>query len=135
MAQDSGKSIQQSDGAGQKDCKTLVARKIVQMKKGSLELAILSLLSRAECYGYDLCQQLKQSGVETVAGTVYPLLNRLKKEGIIGYSWKESVQGPPRKYYVLTEMGREVYLEMKNEWNILRNGLQQVFELDAAGKG
>lgn len=135
MAQDSVKCAEQAEGAGRKDFKSLVARKIVQMKKGSLELAILSLLSRAECYGYDLCQQLKQSGVETVAGTVYPLLNRLKKEGIIGYSWKESIQGPPRKYYVLTEMGRDMYQEMKNEWNILRNGLQQIFELDTAGKG
>ena len=126
MVQENSGNDKPIDSPEKKGYLSLVSRKIVQMKKGSLELAILALLSLDECYGYDLCQQLKQNGVETVAGTVYPLLNRLKKEGIIDYTWKESVQGPPRKYYVLTALGRDVFREMCREWDNLKEGLQNI---------
>lgn len=76
-----------------------------QMKKGILELCILSIISRGEVYASDIIEELKSSKMIVVEGTLYPLLTRLKNEGLLSYQWVESKSGPPRKYFQLTTEG------------------------------
>ena len=81
--------------------------KVTQLRKGILELAVLSALYRGSHYGYSLVRGLTGSGaVEIKEGTVYPILARLAREGLVSSAWVESSQGPPRKYYELTATGR-----------------------------
>ena len=75
---------------------------ITQMRRGVLELCILSALQRGDAYTTDLVNALKEAEMIVVEGSVYPLLSRLKNQGYLGYRWEESQQGPPRKYYSLT---------------------------------
>lgn len=90
-----------------------------QMRKGVLELCILSILSRGDAYTTDLINTLKESQMIVVEGTLYPLLTRQKNAGLLSYRWEESPQGPPRKYYTLTQKGREYLLELKSGWDQL----------------
>src|SRR5659263_564329 len=76
-----------------------------QMRKGILEYCILSVLSRNSCYASDIIKELKEAEVIVVEGTPYPLLTRQKNAGLLSYRWEESQQGPPRKYYELTDEG------------------------------
>ena len=80
-----------------------------QMRKGILEYCILAVLSRNSCYAVDIINELKKAEVIVVEGTLYPLLTRQKNAGLLSYRWEESPQGPPRKYYELTELGK-IYL-------------------------
>ena len=88
-----------------------------QMRKGMLEYCILLLLQRQAAYASDIIQQLKEAELLVVEGTLYPLLTRLKNDGLLGYQWKESTQGPPRKYYELTTQGQIFLLELDRAWN------------------
>ena len=81
-----------------------------QMRKGMLEYCVLLLLKRRPSYASDIIQQLKQAELLVVEGTLYPLLTRLKNDGLLQYQWQESTQGPPRKYYALSPEG-EKFLE------------------------
>ena len=85
-----------------------------QMKKGVLEFCILSILSKQDFYASDIIKSLKESKMIVVEGTLYPLLTRQKNAGLLSYRWEESTQGPPRKYYTLTEKGKEYLIELKN---------------------
>lgn len=76
-----------------------------QMRKGMLEYCILLLLHRESAYSSDIIQKLKEARLIVVEGTLYPLLTRLKNDGLLSYEWVESTQGPPRKYYGLTPEG------------------------------
>ena len=76
-----------------------------QMRRGVLEYCILSIISRGEIYASDILTELKDAQLLVVEGTLYPLLTRLKNAGLLNYTWKESLQGPPRRYYELTETG------------------------------
>lgn len=87
-----------------------------QMRKGMLEYCVLLLLSRQASYATDIIAQLKEAELIVVEGTLYPLLSRLKKDGLLSYQWQESTQGPPRKYYELTEDGRIALQELNNAW-------------------
>lgn len=87
-----------------------------QMRKGMLEYCILLLLERQSAYASDIIRQLKEAELLVVEGTLYPLLNRLKKDGVLQYEWEESRMGPPRKYYALTDGGRAVLLELDRAW-------------------
>jgi PadR family transcriptional regulator, regulatory protein PadR len=87
-----------------------------QMRKGVLEYCILSVLSNKDCYVSDLIQTLKQSEMIVVEGTLYPLLTRLKNNNLLAYRWEESRQGPPRKYYSLTEQGQQFLNEIDKSW-------------------
>ena len=78
-----------------------------QMRKGLLELCVLSIISKKEMYPSDVIKKLKEFKMIVVEGTLYPLLNRLKNENLLSYHWKESTSGPPRKYYQLTEYGSQ----------------------------
>ena len=87
-----------------------------QMRKGVLEYCILCILSRKEAYASSILEELKAVGMLVVEGTLYPLLIRQKNQGLLTYRWEESPQGPPRKYYVITEKGRAQLAEMDAAW-------------------
>jgi len=87
-----------------------------QMRKGILEYCILSVLSRNSCYASDIIKELKEAEVIVVEGTLYPLLTRQKNAGLLSYRWEESQQGPPRKYYELTDEGRKYLAELDKSW-------------------
>ena len=90
-----------------------------QMRKGILEFCILSVLSRNSCYASDIIKELKEAEVIVVEGTLYPLLTRQKNAGLLSYRWEESQQGPPRKYYELTDAGRAHLADLDKSWQKL----------------
>ncbi|MCW3807854.1 PadR family transcriptional regulator [Plebeiibacterium marinum] len=90
-----------------------------QMRKGVLEYCILSILSVSDKYASDIIEELKNAKMIVVEGTLYPLLTRLKNAGLLAYRWEESTQGPPRKYYELTEDGRTFLKELDASWQEL----------------
>lgn len=96
-----------------------------QMRKGVLEFCILSILKRGEAYPSDIMGELKKAKLIVVEGTLYPLLTRLKNDGLLSYRWEESTQGPPRKYYQLTEPGKEFLGELKKTWDDLAHAVNQ----------
>ncbi len=87
-----------------------------QMRKGVLEYCILSTLRSKDAYASSLIGELKEARMIVVEGTLYPLLTRLKNQGLLSYRWEESTQGPPRKYYSLTDKGHGALLEMDAAW-------------------
>ena len=97
-----------------------------QMKKGVLELCILSIISTKEAYASDILDELKTSKLIVVEGTLYPLLTRLKNEGLLSYRWEESKSGPPRKYYEITEIGKKVLLELNIGWSELVSAVDKL---------
>lgn len=90
-----------------------------QMRKGMLEYCILLLLHRQPSYANDIIAQLKEAKMIIVEGTLYPLLTRLKNDMLLKYEWRESTQGPPRKYYALTMDGEEALRQLNESWNEL----------------
>jgi PadR family transcriptional regulator PadR len=90
-----------------------------QMRKGILEYCILSILSKNDAYASDIIKELKEAKMIVVEGTLYPLLTRNKNAGLLGYRWEESTQGPPRKYYKITDAGKKILDEMHLSWNEL----------------
>ena len=96
-----------------------------QLKKGVLELCVLSVLDLRDCYGYELVNTISQK-ISIAEGTIYPLLRRLKNEGYLETYLQESTGGPPRKYYKLTNEGRTISKSLKTEWD---NFSQNVNEL------
>ena len=91
----------------------------IQMRKGLLEYCILSILNKCEAYASVIIDELKRAGMIVVEGTLYPLLIRQKNQGLLSYRWEESTQGPPRKYYVLSDKGREQLAQMDSAWQEL----------------
>ena len=87
------------------------------MRKGVLEYCILCILVRKEAYASAIIEELKAANMIVVEGTLYPLLIREKNQGYLTYRWEESPQGPPRKYYVITEKGKALLQEMDAAWN------------------
>jgi len=94
-----------------------------QMRKGLLELCVLSKISEKEVYPSDLIKQLKETKMIVVEGTLYPLLTRLKNDELLSYSWKESKSGPPRKYYKITDKGHSFLSELVSTWKELNNAV------------
>jgi PadR family transcriptional regulator PadR len=90
-----------------------------QMRKGILEYCILSIISRGEIYASDIISELKNANLLVVEGTLYPLLTRLKNNGLLTYNWQESTSGPPRKYYTLAPAGAEVLKRLDTTWEEL----------------
>ena len=99
-----------------------------QMRKGILEYCILSILIHGDAYSSDIIIRLKKAKIIVVEGTLYPLLTRLKNQGCLSYRWEESKQGPPRKYYNITERGKLMLIEMESSWNELVNGILNLNE-------
>lgn len=90
-----------------------------QMRKGVLEYCILLVLDGKPLYASDIIDELKTSRMIVVEGTLYPLLTRLKNAGLLAYKWEESTQGPPRKYYELTDTGKQFVIELGDSWDEL----------------
>ena len=90
-----------------------------QMRKGVLELCVLSIIAQEEVYPSDILNRLKEAKLIVVEGTLYPLLSRLKNAHLLNYEWKESTAGPPRKYYSLTENGTNFLDSLRDTWNDL----------------
>lgn len=91
-----------------------------QMRKGTLEFAILLIIKRgSKMYAPDILKELMAIDLAVVEGTIYPLLNRLKREELLEYSWEESKAGPPRKYYNLTAEGKTFALQLAKTWKQL----------------
>ncbi len=97
------------------------------MRKGLLELCILGIIQRqGEAYPSDILQQLKGSKLMVLEGTLYPLLTRLKNAGLLGYRWEESLSGPPRKYFTLTEEGASFYTQLRITWDELSTAVNHL---------
>ncbi len=100
-----------------------------QMRKGVLELCILSVISTKEVYTSNIMSALKEAQLLVVEGTIYPLLTRLKNDGLLSYRWEESTSGPPRKYYSLTEPGNEVLETLQENWKQLSDSVNSLINL------
>lgn len=100
-----------------------------QMRKGVLELCILSILSQGDAYPTEIIDKLKDTKLVVVEGTLYPLLTRLKNTGLLGYRWEESTSGPPRKYYKLTEIGEQYLKELQLAWQDLVDAVNKTIAL------
>ena len=97
-----------------------------QMRKGVLELCTLAIISEKDAYASDIIDTLKASDLIVVEGTLYPMLTRLKNEGMLSYRWEESTSGPPRKYYQLTTDGKETLDRLKQNWEDLTKAVNQI---------
>lgn len=98
-----------------------------QMRKGILEMCILSIIDKKqEAYVSDLMDELKTAEMIVVEGTLYPLLTRLKNDKLLDYQWKESNSGPPRKYYILTDRGRNFLQELIKSWQELQSMVNKI---------
>ena len=97
-----------------------------QMRKGILEYCILLIVSRKDAYATDIINQLKEAKLIVVEGTLYPLLTRQKNAGLLAYRWEESTQGPPRKYYTITEIGKSYLKELDKSWKELVDSLESI---------
>ena len=94
-----------------------------QLRKGMLEFCILRAIRGASLYGYDIVRMLRDiEGLVISEGTIYPILSRLKKEGFVKTTIKESSEGPPRKYYEMTDKGEKMLGEMDNYWQTIKKG-------------
>ena len=97
-----------------------------QMRKGVLEYCILLVISEKPLYASNIIESLKDAKMIVVEGTLYPLLTRLKNDGLLTYKWEESTQGPPRKYYELTDRGREFLIGLESSWAELVEAVETV---------
>ena len=103
--------------------------RVAQLRRGVLELAILALLERQRSFGGAIVEELAaRPGLEASAGTVYPLLTRLRTAGLLATEWEESPSGPPRKYYSLTRDGHRAYAELTHSWRALSSAVNDLLE-------
>lgn len=98
-----------------------------QLKKGALELCVLAVLGNKECYGYELVNILSR-GIQITDGTIYPLLKRLRDDGYVETYLSETSDGPPRKYYIITEKGADYKRELQEEWTDFTKGVNKILE-------
>ncbi len=94
-----------------------------QMRKGVLEFCILSIIKQGEVYPSDIVERMKAANLHILEGTLYPLLTRLKNAGYLTYRWVESISGPPRKYFVMTDEGLSFYAELERTWTELADAV------------
>ena len=100
--------------------------KFVAIRKGLLEFAILKIVSTDKVYVADMLQRLADTDFATQEGTLYPLLSRMRREGLLDYEWRESDAGPPRKYYRLTAAGRAQLAELNDYWKYINTTLNHL---------
>ena len=101
-----------------------------QMRKGMLEYSIMLLMRNKPYYTSDIINELEKANLIVVEGTLYPLLTRLRKEELLDYEWQESPSGPPRKYYSLTEKGKEALAKLDESWKILYDTVNHIKNLE-----
>ena len=115
----------------QKTIKMKLENTKAQLRKGILELCILSILKEKEAYPSEIIETLKGAKLIVVEGTLYPLLTRLKNGELLTYRWEESPSGPPRKYYSLTKMGKAFLEELSLTWGELNTAVTQITKNNA----
>lgn len=101
----------------------------VQMRKGILEFCILHIIARGEVYASDMLEELTSARIMVVEGTLYPLLTRLRKAGLVDYKWVESNSGPPRKYYTLTTEGTDFLTGLGQTWDELVSSTKKIISV------
>ena len=102
---------------------------LVQMRRGVLEYCVMVLLREKERYGFDLVRALAEfDGMVTSEGTIYPLLSRLRRDGLVETTWEESPTGPPRRYYRLTRAGEQALQGFSEEWARFRRAVDRFVE-------
>src|SRR6267154_2603417 len=100
-----------------------------QMRRGAIEYCVLALLRERERYGFGLVRELSEAdGLVTSEGTVYPLLTRLRREGLVETTWQESNQGPPRRYYAITNEGNQALESFVDQWTRFRSAVDRMLE-------
>ncbi len=115
-----------SPGPGRDDDRKGIER---ELKRGSLELIVLHLLSLGEAYGYEIVANLTgrtNGGLEVTDGTLYPVLYRLERAGFVAIRWETPQRGVPRKYYRLTEVGQAELVRLTHEWNTFANAMARL---------
>jgi PadR family transcriptional regulator PadR len=103
-----------------------IDEKFAALRKGLLEFLILKIISADKVYVADILQRLADTDFATQEGTLYPLLSRMRREGLVDYEWRESDAGPPRKYYRLTAAGRAQLVELNDYWKYITATLNQM---------
>ena len=98
----------------------------IQLRKGFLVYGVLLVCAKQPQYTGDIVKQMSESDLMVVEGTIYPLLSRLQKYGYLTHEWQESEQGPPRKYYSLTDNGKQLVDELKDRIKLLNNSLKNL---------
>jgi PadR family transcriptional regulator PadR len=107
---------------------------ISQLRRGVIEFCVLAMLRDAERYGFELVHALaKTDGLVTTEGTLYPLLSRLRRDGAVETTWRESPSGPPRRYYSLTPTGQTALAAFRSEWTRFRSSVDALLESGAVG--
>jgi PadR family transcriptional regulator PadR len=103
---------------------------MTQMRRGAIEYCVLALLRDQDTYGFELTRALSDAdGLVTSEGTVYPLLNRLRRDGLVDTFWQESTQGPPRRYYRLTRSGRLAVEAFRQQWVVFRDSVDKLIDV------
>jgi PadR family transcriptional regulator PadR len=102
---------------------------VAQMRRGTLQYCVLALLAQGERYGFDIVRELGEvDGMVTSEGTIYPLLSRLRRDGLVEPTWRESTEGPPRRYYRLTDAGRAALDGFGQEWTRFRDAVDHFID-------
>jgi PadR family transcriptional regulator PadR len=96
-----------------------------QMRKGVLEMCVLAVISEGETYPPEIMKKLEWTNLIVKEGTLYPLLIRLKNDGLVDYIWREGVSGPPRKYFTVSDQGRQFLTELTESWDQLVHSVNQ----------
>lgn len=99
-----------------------------QMRKGILEYCILAILNKREAYPSEMLEEMKDAKLIVVEGTLYPLLTRLKNAELLSYRWEESPSGPPRKYFSITDSGREFLEKLNQTWSELNSAVEKIIK-------
>lgn len=100
--------------------------KFSAIRKGLLEFLVLKIISAEKVYAADILKQLARTEFATQEGTLYPLLSKMRREGLLDYEWKESEAGPPRKYYQLTAEGRQQLRETDDYWQKISDTIRSL---------
>lgn len=101
---------------------------VSQMRRGALEYCVMALIQQTPRYAFDMIEALGQTGMLTTEGTLYPLLSRLRRDGLVRTEWRESTDGPPRRYYELTAEGRRALTAFRNEWTSFRGAVDGILK-------
>jgi PadR family transcriptional regulator PadR len=105
---------------------------ISQLRRGVLEFCVLALLRETERYAYEIVHALSQAdGLVTTEGTLYPMLSRLRKDGVVDTTWRESSTGPPRRYYRLSADGEALLTSFRHEWEQFRDSVDGLLQTGA----
>ena len=105
-----------------------VNEKFSAIRKGLLEFLVLQIIAAEKVYAADILKQLNATQFATQEGTLYPLLSKMRREGLLDYEWKESEAGPPRKYYELTAKGRDQLRETLDYWQEINGTVKKLGE-------